>query len=166
MDAPDNPYRPLIGRWEAEATAHLPDGATRRHYWQIRFQSALEDRAIQDVWITPPRDGPNVGKSEDWGPFSNQYGTTIRVYDRKTGGWRCTWIDPCADYRAELVGRVVGDEIVQEGTGSDGARVRWVFSDVRPDSFRWRAEVSKDGAPWHRLLDLVARRTPDGPAAR
>ena len=78
-----NPYRPLVGSWEAEATAHLPDGSNRRHHWQIRFDSVLEDRAIQDVWITPPRTGPHVGKSEPWGPFSNQYGTTIRVYDRK-----------------------------------------------------------------------------------
>jgi hypothetical protein len=162
MDTPPNPYRPLLGRWEAEGTAHLPDGGDRRHYWQIQFNSVLEDRAIQDVWITPPRTGPNVGKSENWGPFSNQYGTTIRVYDRKVGGWRCVWIDPCADYRAELVGRVVGGEIFQEGTGSDGNRVRWIFSDIGPDSFRWRAEVSKDGSAWHRLLDLFARRVADG----
>jgi hypothetical protein len=154
-----NPYRPLVGSWEAEATAHLPDGSKRRHHWQIRFDSVLEDRAIQDVWITPPRTGPHVGKSEPWGPFSNQYGTTIRVYDRKVDGWRCTWIDPCADYRAELVGRVRGDEIFQEGTGSDGAHLRWIFSDLRPDSFRWRAEISQDGgATWHGLLEMLARR--------
>jgi hypothetical protein len=39
-----------------------------RHYWQIRFGWTLENRAIQDVWIAPPREGPNVGKSERWGP--------------------------------------------------------------------------------------------------
>src|SRR5947207_1535514 len=54
-------YDRFIGRWEAEAKAFLPDGSTRRHYWQIRFESVLEGRAIQDVWITPPREGPHVG---------------------------------------------------------------------------------------------------------
>jgi len=27
----------FVGRWEAEATAFLPDGTPRRHYWQIHF---------------------------------------------------------------------------------------------------------------------------------
>jgi hypothetical protein len=152
-------YDPLIGRWEAEAKAFLPDGTSRRHFWQIRFERALEERAIQDVWITPPRDGPNVGKSERWGPFDNQYGVTIRVYDPKVDAWRVTWIDPCAGYRAELVGRAQDGGIFQEGTGSDGARLRWIFSDIAPGSFRWRAEVSRDeGATWYKAIELLAHR--------
>ena len=154
-----NLYDRFIGRWEAEAQAFLPDGSSRRHYWQIRFERVLEGRAIQDVWITPPRDGPNVGKSQRWGPFDNQYGMTLRVYDAKLDAWRVTWIDPCAGYRAELVGRQRGDEIFQEGKGSDGAALRWIFSHLRADSFRWRAEVSRDeGAGWHKAIELLAHR--------
>ena len=153
-------YERFIGSWEAEAKAFLPDGTTRRHYWQIRFESVLEGRAIQDVWITPPREGPNVGKSERWGPFDNQYGTTIRIYDPKIEAYRVTWIDPCAGYRAELVGCLKGDEIFQEGKGSDGTWLRWIFSDLRPDQFRWRAEISRDeGASWHKAIEMLARRT-------
>jgi hypothetical protein len=156
---PAHLYDPLIGRWEAEGQAFLPDGSVRRHYWQIRFEHALEGRAIQDVWITPPREGPNVGKSERWGPFDNQYGMTIRVYDAKENAWRATWIDPCAGYRAELTGRARGGEIFQQGSGSDGARLRWIFSDVQPESFRWRADVSRDaGASWYRAIELAASR--------
>jgi hypothetical protein len=76
-------YGQFVGAWEAEGEAFLPDGARRRHYWQISFAWVLEGRAIQDVWITPPRRGPRVGQSQPWGPFSNQYGTTLRVYDPK-----------------------------------------------------------------------------------
>jgi len=152
-------YDRFIGRWEAEAQAFLPDGSSRRHYWQIRFERVLEGRAIQDVWITPPRDGPNVGRSERWGPFDNQYGMTLRVYDAKLDAYRVTWIDPCAGYRAELVGRRRGEEIFQEGKGSDGALLRWVFSDLRPDGFHWRAEVSRDdGASWHKAIEMLAHR--------
>jgi len=154
-----NLYDRFIGRWEAEAQAFLPDGSSRRHYWQIRFERVLEGRAIQDVWITPPRDGPNVGKSQRWGPFDNQYGMTLRVYDAKLDAWRVTWIDPCAGYRAELVGRARRDGIFQEGKGSDGASLRWIFSDLRADSFRWRAEVSRDeGASWHTAIEMLAHR--------
>jgi hypothetical protein len=152
-------YDGFLGRWEAEAQAFLPDGATRRHYWQICFERALEGRAIQDVWITPPREGPRIGQSERWGPFDNQYGMTIRVYDAKLDAWRVTWIDPCAGYRAELIGRPHNGGIFQEGIGSDGAKVRWIFSDIRPDSFRWRAEISRDdGAHWYKAIEMLAQR--------
>jgi hypothetical protein len=158
MDAKLMLYGQFVGRWEAEAQAFLPDGAVRRHYGQIRFDWALENRAIQDVWITPPREGPNVGRSERWGPFDNQYGTTIRVYDPKIDAFRVTWIDPCAGYRAELVGRAHDSGIFQEGTGSDGTRLRWIFSDIGADSFRWRAELSSDGQSWFKAIQLLAQR--------
>jgi hypothetical protein len=126
MDSTLMLFGQFVGRWEAEAQAFLPDGAVRRHYWQIRFDWALENRAIQDLWITPPRDGPNVGKSERWGPFDNQ---------------------------SER-------EIFQEGTGSDGTHLRWIFSDLARDSFRWRAELSRDGgASWFKAIQLLATRS-------
>ena len=157
-------YDGFLGRWEASAQAFLADGGTRRHYWQIRFERALEGRAIKDVWITPPRSGPHAGQGERWGPFDNQYGTTIRVYDASLDAWRVTWIDPCAGYRAELVGRRREGAIVQEGNGSDGARLRWTFSDIRPASFRWRAEVSRDdGACWYPVIELLAYRVLEEP---
>lgn len=155
-------YGQFVGAWEAEGQAFLPDGSTRKHYWQISFAWVLEGRAVQDVWITPPRHGNYVGKSEPWGPFSNQYGTTLRVYDAKSDTWRVTWIDPATGYRADLTGRASAEGILQEGSGIDGARLRWIFSDIRPDSFRWRAEISRDGAPWHKAIDLLARRMAAG----
>jgi hypothetical protein len=151
-------YGRFVGSWEAEGTASMPDGTTRRHHWQIAFQWVLEGRAIQDVWITPPRHGAHVGQSEAWGPFSNQYGTTLRLYDPKTDSWHVTWNDPATGYRATLVGRPRGDEIFQEGTGSDGSQLRWIFSDITRDSFHWRAERLGDDGAWHQLLELRARR--------
>jgi len=159
MDSKLMLFGQFVGRWEAEAQAFLPDGSVRKHYWQIRFDWALENRAIQDIWVTPPRDGPNLGKSERWGPFDNQYGTTIRVYDRKLDAWRATWIDPCAGFRAELIGRLKDGEIFQEGTGSEGLHLRWIFSDIAADSFRWRAHISRDGgATWFKAIQLLAQR--------
>ncbi|MGE5793112.1 MAG: hypothetical protein ACM36B_10515 [Bacteroidota bacterium] len=152
-------YGQFVGNWEAEAQAFLVDGSTRTHFWQIRFSWVLEGRAIQDVWITPPRHGSRALSSQPWGPFTNQYGTTLRVYDPALDAWRVTWIDPAAGYRADLVGRADGDGIFQEGTGSDGSRVRWIFSDIARRSFRWRAELSRDqGASWYKAIDLLAQR--------
>jgi hypothetical protein len=158
-DRPDL-YGQFVGAWEAEGEAFLPDGSRRRHYWEIYFARALEGRAVQDVWITPPRRGRHVGQSQPWGPFSNQYGTTLRIYDPQLAAWRVTWLDPVAGYRADLIGRAQANGIFQEGTGSDGARLRWIFSEIWERSFRWRAEVSRDdGASWHKALELLAERS-------
>jgi hypothetical protein len=152
-------YGQFVGGWEAEGKAFLPDGTTRKHFWQIDFDWVLEGRAIQDVWVTPPRRGARVGQSEAWGPFTNQYGTTLRLYDPKIDAWRVTWIDPATGYSANLTGRFDNGGIFQEGTGSDGARLRWIFSDVGRDSFRWRAEVSRnDGVNWYQAIELLAHR--------
>jgi hypothetical protein len=81
-------YGQFVGNWEANAGWHLPDGTIRQHYWQVHFDWVLEGRAIQDVWITPPRHGPHsTEQSEPWGEFGNQYGTTVRVYDPKIDAW-------------------------------------------------------------------------------
>jgi hypothetical protein len=153
-------YGQFVGAWEAEGEAFLPDGSRRRHYWQITFAYVLEGRAVQDVWITPQRRGRRVGQSQPWGPFSNQYGTTLRLYDPKIDAWRVTWLDPASGYRADLVGRAEGSGIFQEGTGSDGAMLRWIFSDIGERSFRWRAEVSRDhGTNWHKAIELLAERS-------
>jgi hypothetical protein len=38
--------------------------------------------------------------------------------------------------------------------------LRWIFSDITRDSFRWRAEISIDaGAGWNKAIDLLAKRT-------
>ena len=112
------------------------------------------------LWITPPRDGPNVGKSERWGPFDNQYGTTIRVYDPKIDAWRATWIDPCAGYRAELIGRGARKraEIFQEGTGSDGTHLRWIFSDITRRFLPLaRGAIARRREPaWFKAIQLLA----------
>jgi hypothetical protein len=154
-------YGQFIGNWEADGRWCLPDGTIRQHHWQMHFDWVLEGRAIQDVWITPPRRGPrSTEQSEPWGGFGNQYGTTIRVYDPKIDAWQITYIDPCSGYQAKLIGRPRGDEIVQEGSGSDGALLRWVFSEISPNAFRWYAEISRDdGATWHKALEMFAQRT-------
>jgi hypothetical protein len=43
----------------------------------------------------------------------------------------------------------------QEGSGSDGARLRWIFSDIAAGS-----EVSRDqGASWYKAIELYAQKS-------
>ena len=153
-------YGRFVGDWEAEGHALQPDGTRRLHYWHIHFAWVLEGRAIQDVWITPVRHGRYLGKSEPRGPYSDQYGMTLRIYDPEQDSWDVTWLDPITRFSARLTGRAQADgSILQEGVGSNGMGLRWVFSDVKVDSFRWHSEVSQDqGKTWRLGLELQASR--------
>lgn len=137
-------YGWLIGDWVFDATVHLDDGTTHTGRGEIHFAWALEGRAMIDVWILP-------------GVF---YGTTLRVYDPGIDAWHILWSDPLKQFYARQIGRARGADIVQEGAAGDGTPLRWSFSDIAPDAFRWRGERSLDGgASWQLQADFRARRT-------
>jgi len=136
-------YGWLIGNWTMEAVIHLDDGTEHRGYGQIHFGWVLEGRALQDVWILP-------------GVF---YGTTLRVYDPGLDAWHILWSDPLRQYYARQIGRARGKDIVQEGSNNEGAAVRWSFTDITPNSFRWLGERSRDGGvTWQLQSEFLVRR--------
>src|SRR5579863_7558438 len=48
-------YGRFVGSWELDVTQIAEDGSQRRRKGEWHFGWALEGRAIQDVWIVPPR---------------------------------------------------------------------------------------------------------------
>ena len=136
-------YGWLIGSWEMDAVTFGEDGTQNKGRGEIHFDWVLEDRAIQDVWILP-------------GIF---YGTTLRIFDPGLDAWHILWSDPLKQVYTRQIGRRRGNDIVQEGSDDTGARVRWSFTEITPDSFRWLGERSADGGPTFRLLvEFLARR--------
>jgi hypothetical protein len=136
-------YGWLIGGWDMDAVVHRDDGTTHTDRGEIHFAWVLEGRAIQDVWILP-------------GVF---YGSTLRVYDPGLDAWHILWSDPLKQYYTRQIGRGRGRDIVQEGRLEDGAAIRWSFTEITPDSFRWLGERSlDDGATWHIQAEFRARR--------
>jgi len=149
-------YGWLVGSWELEVCHyHGTDLLARRVKGEVHFAWVLEGRAVQDVWIYPPRSErtPHVDKT------SNTYGTTLRVWDPSIQAWRVTWINPVTGNRDELIGRRSGKEIVQVGTHGNGTPIRWIFTDITPDSFRWTGEaLEPDGKTWKLEAEFRARR--------
>lgn len=149
-------YDVLLGDWDAEVVDHLSDGTDRRQSAEIHFARVLEGRAVQDLWIAPAlreRDAPGSAP----GP-GNRYGTTLRVYDPKSGTWRITWWNPVTGIENRLVGRRVGSRIVH--TGQEGERlIRWSFVEVTPGRFHWTGESSADGGQtWVCETEFFGRR--------
>jgi len=48
-----------------------------------------------------------------------------------------------------LIGRWSGKDVVQVGTHANGTPIRWIFTEITRDSFRWTGEVLEvDGKTW------------------
>lgn len=149
-------YGWLIGSWDLDVTRFRDDGSRRHWPGEWHFGWTLEGRAIQDVWIVPPR-GP--GRQVDAAANANSYGTTLRVYDPARNAWHIQWTDPVTQTYLSMIGRKDGADIVQLGTAPDGRRIRWSFRDITANAFRWCGETSADeGATWQLVVEFLARR--------
>lgn len=136
-------YGWLIGQWDMDAVVHLGDGTVHNGQGEIFFGWVLQGRAIQDVWSLP-------------GLF---YGTTLRIYDPGLDAWHILWSDPVRQVYTRQIGRARGADIVQHGTDDAGVPIRWSFTEITADSFRWLGERSADGgATWTLQAEFTARR--------
>jgi len=150
-------YGRIIGSWRGEVQAHVRGHSTPPATLEIHFGWALEGRAVQDVWITPARDQRAKGVTASLPPL-DWYGTTLRVFDPRTGVWRATWWNPIDGTRVDLEGVRQGDDIVQVGL-RQGRPIRWTFSDIRSNSFLWQGHVLElDGETWRLEIEIRARR--------
>ena len=110
-------YGRFVGSWDLDVMQIAEDGTKRRRKGEWHFGWALEGRAIQDVWIVPPRGKLRSGNAA---ANVNSYGTTLRVYDPGTDAWLIQWTDPVTQNFLQMIGRADGSDIVQLGTRPDG----------------------------------------------
>lgn len=159
-------YAFLIGSWDTDVVTYEENGPSHRGRGEIHAGWVLEGRAIQDVWMIPPRperraDAPLLPVAGNW------YGTTLRLYDPRLDAWHILWSDPAMQNYVRQIARARGNDVVQEGRIAlvengelrNGPLLRWSFTDITPRSFHWRGEVSPDdGATWRLQVEIFARR--------
>jgi hypothetical protein len=140
-------YGWLVGSWQLDVVHYLTDVRDRGIRGEAHFGWVLEGRAVQDVWIM---------KAES---IVNTYGMTFRMWDPTLQAWRVTWTNPISGRRDELIGRKDGHHLIQIGTHGDGRPIRWTFTDITADSFRWLGEVlNPDGNTWTLEAEFLGRR--------
>jgi hypothetical protein len=130
----------FVGDWEIVSTGgHHAKGVRFTSGGEVHFGWVLGGMAVQDVWLTYNT------KTRKTVPV----GTTLRVYDPKIRAWHCTWISVIRRTVRTRLAKQVGGEIVLEDKEKRATPERWVFSDITPNSFRWRSEESHDkGKTW------------------
>jgi hypothetical protein len=103
---------------------------------------------------------PRGARAGDAAAERYSYGSTLRIYNPVIDAWQIQWTDPVTQNFCTMIGRRDGEEIVQHGHNASGSPIRWSFSQITPDSFRWRGETSPDcGATWRLDSEFFARRT-------
>lgn len=144
----------FVGSWELDATWYEDGEPVRRERGEWHFFWVLEGRAIQDVWIVPPR-----SERPARGADCYEYGATLRFFDPTLGAWRSTWHGPMKHTVIPFIARQEGEEIVLSGRHGDGRALRWIFSDISSHGFHWRSEaLEAAGEEWELLQDFVVRR--------
>jgi hypothetical protein len=134
-------YGRLIGNWRIKARLQPEPGKFAEAEGDLAFGWILNGRAIQDVWTLP-----------GW-----WYGTTLRIYDPAIDAWHILWNEPVRQYYTHMIGKPEGADIVQHGKNMTGRDIRWRFSEITTDAFRWTGEVKNDDG-WYLQSDLAIRR--------
>lgn len=154
----DDLYGRFVGEWDFEWFDHLDEPEPRHVRGEWIFRRILEGLAVQDLFICPSRATRAAAPQPD-----PAYGTTVRMYNPRTGAWDILYTEwGCA---TRLEARMEEGRIVQRAADNDC--LRWVFSDIAPDSFRWERMTSGDGVHWKtEACALATRKKPAGmPAA-
>lgn len=152
----------FVGDWDFDMVINRPDGSHVRGNGEWHFGWTLDGRAVQDVWIA--RDDLSKANA----PIT-EWGTTLRFYDARQDLWHVVWGGPIRGNLITFIGKKIGDEIVMEIDSAQGMPVtqgspperrgRWIFDQVTPNSFHWRAVSSRDaGKTWQMDQEMFVRR--------
>lgn len=145
----------FIGAWIMDVSFFNEDGTVLKQTsadWM--FSWILQGRAVQDVMLFPCREDQLKQPSA---PVRT--GSTLRYFDPVLDAWRVVWIGATNNVYIPLIARKRAEEILLEGVDVDGSPLQWIFSDIKPDSFRWRGMTSKDaGKTWYMEQEMFGRR--------
>ena len=149
-------YGWLCGSWDLDVLHYGGIEVSGRGLkGEVHAARVLEGRAVQDVWIMPPRDQ----RRGDPDRGMDMYGTTLRSWDPARQVWRIAWTNPVSGHREEQAGHWNGRDILQEGVRADGTRTRWTFTEITGNSFHWRGEALYPGKEtWTLEGEFLAQR--------
>ncbi|QTQ10815.1 hypothetical protein HRI96_00550 [Treponema parvum] len=143
----------LIGEWAVEWRDRLDDTVPRRVKGEWIFSRVLEGTAVQDLFIVPSRTERLHNPQAD-----AEYGTTLRIYNPKTTVWDIFY--GCTGSAFRLTAVKTGDEVVLTENGE--GKMRYIFSEITADTFRWRKEYLNADGHWAVAAIVTAMRKKAG----
>lgn len=146
----------FVGSWAMDCVFTAVDGAQTTVAGEWHFGWILAGCAMQDLLYFYPS-GQRPTRETDL-----RGGTTLRLFDPKSGQWQVSWFAALRGEVIHLRGGAEGGRIVLQGLDVDGSALRWSFNDIQDDRFRWLGETSADGgSTWRVEQEMHLRRWPD-----
>jgi len=107
-------------------------------------------------------DGCVVQENFNGGTAMHLRGTSVSLFDARSGKWKQTWVDNEGGY-LDFVGEFNGGQMVlqREATRPDGSKglQRMVYKNITPNEFDWSWERSLDGGrTWQVLWPIHYKR--------
>lgn len=112
------------------------------------FSWVLEGKAVQDVFIWPPRDERNIPLGD------NEYGTTLRFYNPETEKWDIIYSNNGIPVLLEADKN--GKDIVL--TEKNEGKMQWIFSDITENNFVWKSVYREEDGTVKQLAKLTVKR--------
>ena len=126
-----------MNRLSAAGTSFLFGTKTDSLNGEWHFAYILGGLGVQDVLFAT-------------GFAKQEYGTTLRTFDKTNNVWMGVWTQPERDQYAYLRAESTEKGIVHELLYLTDRREQWKFVEITKNSFEWRSEISKDGgATWY-----------------
>ncbi|GAB5520040.1 MAG: hypothetical protein RhofKO_22910 [Rhodothermales bacterium] len=125
----------VLGDWSAQHTLTQPNGQSFGWTTNATASYALNGHAIIEYsWFNTD---PNLPEAAT---------TIVRIYNRAMKRWDCLYLNNRADSPLFFGGAQDGDEIVLHLflTDSSSPISRFVFHDVKKDTYRWYSATSSD----------------------
>lgn len=144
-----NLFGRFVGEWDFDWYDRRGAHAGRHVRGEWLFSWILEGSAIQDVFIAPSRTERLTDSQPD-----SEYGTTIRIFNPKSGAWDIFY--GCTSSATRLEARQEGQDIVL--TETTEKKMKWIFSEITDHSFHWRHVEADDGRTWRVGSELFAER--------
>ena len=127
-------WKDVIGSWELDFVLRRGTDKEKHVRGEWHFARILDGLGIQDVFICPAR-GLRTKPTQE-------YGTTIRMYNPSTNKWDMVYT--CFENMSRFVGTKENGRVVL--TNIHSRRSRWVFTEISSDKFHWQNESTlKDG---------------------
>lgn len=142
----DDLFGKLIGEWNFE---WIDNNHERKVLGEWIFSWTLEGRAIQDIFICPSRATRETNLQPD-----GEYGTTLRIYNPRTKKWDISYAT--TGYITCLEAQREGEKVVL--TDINDQEKKWVFSEIKDNTFHWQNVSVKENGDWHINADLYAAR--------
>ena len=142
-------FAPLIGDWDFDYHDGYGADWERDVKGEWIFRRVLDGIGIQDLFICPSRETRITEPQPD-----GEYGMAIRMFNKEDKCYDMVYT--CEGNMSRLRFEKEGNKLV--GTVLDEPSSKWVFSEIREETFRWQAITVLESGEWQVNSNVYAKR--------